>query len=294
MADRTVLVTGANGQLGRKVRDVFTGEHGISIVYTDVDEVDITSRRSVEAKLQEIKPDVLINCSAYTAVDDAETQKDTALKVNHKGALVLAEKCRQNNIFLIHISTDYVFSGEGFTPYSENDPIRPVNFYGESKALGEEAIQQNNSESVIIRTAWLYSETGKNFVTTMLRLGRERRKLGVIDDQVGSPTYAGDLALVILVFTQKFFSGTQFRRGIYHFTNEGVCSWYDFALKIQQLAGNNVEVNPIPTSDYPTPAKRPFYSVLSKRKIKNQLHISIPHWEYSLKKCLENLNALKV
>src|SRR6056297_1045019 len=158
MADRTVLVTGANGQLGQKVQDVFAGEHGINIMYTDVDDVDITSRQSVEVKLQEVKPDVLINCSAYTAVDDAETQKDTALKVNHKGPLILAEKCKQNNIFLIHISTDYVFSGEGFTPYTENDPIKPVNFYGETKALGEEAIQQNNSESVIIRTAWLYSE----------------------------------------------------------------------------------------------------------------------------------------
>ncbi len=293
MHNKKVLVTGANGQLGKMVQQAFANETDIEVTYTDVDEIDITSRKSVEEKIQEVQPGVLINCAAYTAVDDAETQRDSALKVNHKGPLVLAEKCKKNDVFLIHISTDYVFSGEGFTPYSENDPIRPVNFYGETKALGEEAIQQNNSGAVIIRTAWLYSEYGKNFVKTMLRLGKERKKLGVIDDQVGTPTYAGDLAMAIYTFTQKYFSGAQFRRGIYHFTNEGVCSWFDFAMKIQQLAGNDVEVNPIPTTDYPTPAKRPCYSVLSKRKIKNQLHISIPHWEQSLKKCLKNLDELK-
>lgn len=289
MAD-TILVTGANGQLGKKVKETFSKKQNINMVYTDIDEMDITSRREVEQKLEELQPTVLINCSAYTAVDKAETERKSALKINQKGPLVLSEKCKKYNTFLIHISTDYVLSGEGFKPYSEDEPIRPINYYGETKALGEEAIQKNYNNAVIIRTAWLYSEHGNNFVKTMLKLGKERQQLGVIDDQVGTPTYAGDLANAIKNIVLQYLSNDDFDKGIYHFTNEGVCSWFDFALKIQSLAGNNVITNPIPTKDFPTPAKRPHYSVLSKRKIKSNFQINIPHWEESLKKCLSIIN----
>ncbi|PLX21996.1 MAG: NAD(P)-dependent oxidoreductase, partial [Marinilabiliales bacterium] len=183
---KNILVTGSKGQLGQKVKDVLDTFSDINVVYTDVEELDITSRRSAESVFQTVKPEIVINCSAYTAVDKAETEKETALKVNQKGPLILAEKCLQHDAFLIHVSTDYVFSGEGFKPYLENEPTKPVNFYGETKVLGEEAIQQTFNNFIIIRTAWLYSEHGNNFVKTMLRLGKERQKLGVIDDQVGS------------------------------------------------------------------------------------------------------------
>jgi dTDP-4-dehydrorhamnose reductase len=286
---KSILVTGYKGQLGQKVKEVFDTFSDVNVVYTDVEELDITSRRSAETIFQKVNPDVVINCSAYTAVDKAETEKETALKVNQKGPLVLAEKCMQYEAFLIHVSTDYVFSGEGFMPYQENEPTKPVNFYGETKVLGEEAIQQTYNDFVIIRTAWLYSEHGNNFVKTMLKLGKERQKIGVIDDQVGSPTYAGDLAEAIREIVKHKLENKPFARGIYHFANEGACSWFDFALKIQELAGNDVAVNPIPTTDYPTPAKRPHYSLLNKRKIKSEFHISIPHWEKSLKHCLEIL-----
>ncbi len=287
MPKKKVLISGVNGQLGQKVKQALLHREDVNVIGVDLDEMDIVSRRQVESMLQEIRPDVLVNCAAYTGVDDAENEKEMALKVNQKGPLVLAEKCKMFNVFLIHISTDYVFSGEGFRPYIENDPTRPVNFYGETKALGEEAIQKTYDNAIIIRTAWLYSEYGKNFVKTMLRLGKERKQLGVIDDQVGSPTYAGDLADAIEIIISQYFTGEDFSRGIYHYTNEGVCSWFDFALKIQEMGGNRVKVKPIPTSDYPTPAKRPHYSVLDKRKIKHQFHISIPHWEESLAKCID-------
>lgn len=287
MSKNTILVTGINGQLGKKVKETFEKHNAYQMVYTDVDELDITSRKAVDEAFETYQPKFVINCAAYTAVDKAEEEKETALKINEKGPLVLAEKCKKYNAFLLHISTDYVFDGETFMPYTENYPTQPVNFYGKTKVLGEEAIQKSYGESIIIRTAWLYSEHGTNFVKTMLRLGSERQQLGVIDDQVGTPTYAGDLAEAILAFAINYFSINNFARGIYHFTNEGACSWYDFALKIQEIAENNVKVNPIPTTDYPTPAKRPHYSLLSKRKIKDQLHIIIPHWEDSLNKCLQ-------
>lgn len=286
---KKVLVTGANGQLGRKVKEVLNDIIEIEVLYTDLEELDVSSRRSAEAVFQSFNPNIVINCSAYTAVDKAESEKETALKINQKGPLVLAEKCLQHDAFLIHVSTDYVFDGEGFLPYVENQPTKPVNFYGETKVLGEEAIQQTYNNFVIIRTAWLYSEHGNNFVKTMLRLGKEREKLGVIDDQVGSPTYAGDLALAIGEIVRFEMEEKKFARGIYHYANEGVCSWYDFALKIQELAGNDTIINPIPTTDYPTPSKRPQYSVLSKRKIKREFHIEIPHWEKSLKRCIDIL-----
>lgn len=289
MSMNTILVTGVNGQLGRKVKEAFAQETTFNMIYTDVDELDIASRKAVEKFFDTYRPKFVINCAAYTAVDKAEEEKETALRINEKGPLVLAEKCKSYEAFLLHISTDYVFDGQAFMPYTENHPTKPVNFYGKTKVLGEEAIQKTYDQSAIIRTAWLYSEHGNNFVKTMLRLGAERQKLGVIDDQVGTPTYAGDLAEAIRAFAVNYFSINNFARGIYHFTNEGACSWFDFALKIQNLANNKVTVNPIPTTDYPTPAKRPHYSILNKRKIKDQLQISIPHWEESLAKCLQIL-----
>lgn len=284
-----IWVTGVNGQLGQKVKEQIERTDNFRARYTDIDETDITSKRGVETQMQNDKPDIVINCAAYTAVDDAEKEKETALKINEKGPKVLAEKCMEHKALLIHISTDYVFSGEGFKPYTEEEPTKPVNFYGETKALGEEAIQKTFDNAVILRTAWLYSEHGKNFVKTMLRLGKEREKLSVIDDQVGTPTYAGDLAAAIVAIANSYVTQQHFTPGIYHFTNEGVCSWFDFALKIQTLAGNNAHVNPIPTTDFPTPAKRPHYSILSKRKIKSQFQINIPHWEQSLQYCIQKL-----
>lgn len=289
MCNKTVLITGVKGQLGKKVREAFDRDNSFRTIYTDVEDLDITSRTDVDKKFDTYKPVFVINCSAYTAVDKAEDEKETSLKVNEKGALILAEKCKKFNAFLLHVSTDYVFDGQAFMPYTESHPTKPVNFYGKTKMLGEEAIMKTLNEFVILRTAWLYSEHGSNFVKTMLRLGSERQQLGVIDDQVGTPTYAGDLAEAILAFAKNYFTDNSFARGIYHFTNEGACSWFDFALKIQEIAGNNIIINPIPTTDYPTPAKRPHYSILSKRKIKNQLQITIPHWEKSLIKCINIL-----
>ena len=253
------LVTGAAGQLGTELRVLLKD----SAIYVDRNELDISSETDVRRFLQKNSFDCIINCAAYTAVDKAEDEPLLADAINHLGAKWLAKYGR----CIIHISTDYVFDGTHSKPYLEDDLTHPVSVYGQSKLEGEQAVLKNAEIAVIIRTAWLYSAHGNNFLKTMLRLGRERDHLNVVSDQVGTPTFAGDLAKAIVRILPKVVAG---KKNIYHFTNEGVCSWYDFAHAIMKIAGLSCKVHPIESKNYPTKATRPFYSVLNKEKIKNK------------------------
>ncbi|MDE6716922.1 MAG: dTDP-4-dehydrorhamnose reductase [Muribaculaceae bacterium] len=277
-----ILVTGSHGQLGNCIRKVFDKDKNLEVVYTDVEELDITDREEVDHFIRENKFDFIVNCAAYTAVDRAETDDLKAAAINTVAVGNLAQAASRNRVKVIHISTDYVFNGEGYRPYEENDEPYPRSIYGRTKLEGEGILTSFCQDALIIRTAWLYSEFGANFVKTMLRLSNERDSINVVADQIGSPTYAGDLAEAIyhIIRHKKWLPG------IYHFTNEGVASWFDFTKAIFEIAGKKTNVNPIPTSQYPTPAKRPLYSVLSKMKIKNTYGVNIPYWRDSLKKCL--------
>ena len=297
-----VLVTGSNGQLGSELKaliqhSTFNIQHH-DFYFTDRSILDITNKTSVENFCLTNNIKIIINCAAYTAVDKAESDEEMAYGINHKAVETMAHIAKHNNIALIHISTDYVFDGSNFKPYVENDPTNPQSVYGASKLAGEEAMQTiNPKNSLIIRTSWVYSSFGNNFVKTMLRLGRERDELGVIFDQVGTPTYAHDLAQAILKIIQnsKLTKGNalgckiQNSVEIYHYSNEGVCSWYDFAKTIFELSNITCKVNPIETKDYPTPATRPHYSLLNKAKIKKEYNIEIPYWKDSLSACLKIL-----
>ncbi|MCC5922423.1 MAG: dTDP-4-dehydrorhamnose reductase [Crocinitomicaceae bacterium] len=277
-------VIGAKGQLGSEL-EAITKEFS-SFIFTDINQLDICDFTSAQHFVAEHQIEGIINCAAYTAVDKAEEQQALANAVNHLAVKNLAEIAREKNIPLIHISTDYVFDGKGSSPYPTNYPIAPVSVYGKTKADGEKAIVDSGANAVIIRTAWVYSVFGHNFVKTMLRLGQEKPALNVVADQIGSPTNAADLAKFIVENLLDYQpSGTE----IYHYTNEGACSWYDFAHAIMELKNLNCVVNPIPTKDYPTPAKRPFYSVLDKESTKQKFNITIPHWRDSLKQCLKSL-----
>jgi len=289
---KKILVTGANGQLGNEMQLQAQQNPQYSWFFTDlcnVDEgvavvtpLDITDRDAVETFVQVNAIDLIINCAAYTAVDRAEGDPDKAMLLNATAPGYLAEAIERRCGQLIQISTDYVFDGTAHTPYTENAPTSPNSVYGRTKLEGEHAVLTANPSALIIRTAWLYSRYGKNFVKTMVRLGSEKQELGVIFDQIGTPTYARDLANTILTIIRQ---GIQ--PGIYHFSNEGVCSWYDFAKTIHRLAGiTTCIVHPLHTAEYPTPAARPHYSVLDKTKIKNTYHITIPYWEDSLRDCL--------
>lgn len=283
----TILVTGSNGQLGNCIQaraEQFPETH---FLFTDVDTLDITDKEAVATLVKAQNVDIIINCAAYTAVDKAEEQETLCRKINATAPQILGEVAANAGARVIHVSTDYVFDGKNFRPYQETDTTCPVSAYGRTKREGEEALLSACPNSVIIRTAWLYSEYGSNFVKTMLRLSAERESLNVIFDQVGTPTYAGDLADAILCIAHK--KVVDFHPSIYHFSDEGVCSWYDFTVKILQLAGRQCTVNPIETKDYPTPAARPHYSVLNKTKIKTTYGIHIPHWEESLKRLIEKL-----
>ena len=273
------LVTGAGGQLGMELRVLLKD----SAIYVDRNELDISSETDVRRFLQQNSFDCIINCAAYTAVDKAEDEPVLADAVNHLGAKWLAKYGRT----IIHISTDYVFDGAHSKPYLEDDPTYPVSVYGQSKLRGEQAVLNNAETAVIIRTAWLYSAHGSNFLKTMLRLGRERDHLNVVSDQVATPTFAGDLAKAIVRILPKVKAG---KKNIYHFTNEGVCSWYDFAHAIMKIAGLSCKVHPIESKNYPTKATRPFYSVLNKEKIKSDFKLEIPHWRDAL---IEVLNDMK-
>ena len=285
---KTILVTGANGQLGNSIR-VLAGQYPqYNFLFTDVDTLDITDPAAVKAAVKDNQVNYIINCAAYTAVDKAEDNEELCRRLNSFAVCVLGEAAREAGAKMIHVSTDYVFSGTGYCPYKETDGTRPVSVYGRTKLAGEEGLMEVCPDAVIIRTAWLYSEFGSNFVKTVLRLGKERDELGFVFDQVGTPTYAGDLAAAILSVVTADEKGA-FVPGIYHYSNEGVCSWYDFTVKILQIAGIDCRIRPIETKDYPTKAVRPPYSVLSKNKIKETYKIVIPHWETSLRICMKKL-----
>ena len=283
---RRILVTGANGQLGNEVRLQAALYPEDVYFFTDVAELDICNREAVMRYVTENEIDLIINCAAFTAVDKAEEEVALCEKLNTEAVGYLAEAAQANNASLIQISTDYVFNGKNFLPYKETDEPCPNSVYGRTKLAGEQKALQLCPRTMIIRTAWLYSTFGNNFVKTMIRLGRERESLGVIFDQIGTPTYARDLAkAVFAAFRQGIVPG------IYHFSNEGVCSWYDFTKAIHRMSGiADCKVSPLHTDEYLTKAARPAYSVLDKTKIKQTYGLEIPHWEESLRDCLELLN----
>lgn len=284
-----VLVTGSNGQLGCELQLLARVHPEILFSFSDIDTLDLTNQQAVKDFFSGNEFDFCVNCAAYTAVDKAETEKGNAFKINAEAAGYLAEACRANKTILIHISTDFVFDGNSSKPYKEDDHVNPLSVYGASKLLGEKNVLSKYSHVVLIRTSWLYSSFGNNFMKTMTRLGKEREEISVVYDQVGTPTFAGDLAQVILKIVLIEKKNIPF--GIYHYSNEGVCSWFDFASEIMKISGLDCKVKAIETKDYPTPAKRPAYSVLNKRKIKETFELEIPHWKDSLKKCIELLQA---
>lgn len=287
---KNILVTGSYGQLGNEIRILTENEKDFKMFLTDVDTLDICDYEAVENFVSDNKIDMILNCAAYTAVDKAEDNEEICRKVNALAPFNLAKAAAKYNAGFIHISTDYVFDGTSCVPYTEDMPATGLSVYGKTKREGELKIVETLSSAVIIRTAWLYSEFGNNFVKTMIKLGKEREALNVVFDQVGTPTYALDLAKAMITAAKKMFSDGNIYGGIYHFTNEGVCSWYDFTLKIHELSGiTTCKVSPIESKDYPAKAPRPSFSVLNKAKIKKTFGIEIPHWEQSLKQCLFKL-----
>lgn len=282
---KNILITGANGQLGNEMRIVAANQGYATYHFTDVAELDICDEEAIDRFVVDHDIDCIVNCAAYTNVNKAEEDAILCDKLNHLAPANLARIAAKHGAALIHISTDYVFNGEHYTPYTENDATCPNSVYGSTKLAGEEAIMALCPTAVIIRTAWLYSTFGNNFVKTMLRLGSERTELGVVFDQVGTPTYAHDLACAI---QQIIIKGTV--PGIYHYSNEGVCSWYDFTKAIFDLGGiTTCTLKPLHTNEYPTPAARPHYSVLDKTKIKQTYGIEVPYWMDSLRNCIKQL-----
>jgi len=284
-----ILVTGSNGQLGNELRNVLEAEMPGTATYIDIQELDLTDAEDVKAFMKKGEFTHVVNCAAYTAVDRAEEESALCAAVNIDAVSNLARHAEELGYRIIHISTDYVFDGTAHTPYNEGSKVNPCSQYGATKRKGETALLALAPESIIIRTAWLYSPYGKNFVKTMLKLGQEKSEINVVADQIGTPTYALDLAKAVF----SILTSHQWVPGIFHFTDEGVASWYDFTVAILRIAGiTSCRVNPIPTHDYPTPAARPAYSVLDKSKIKATYGIDIPHWEVSLHDCLTRLNDL--
>ena len=280
-----ILVTGANGQLGNEMQVLSRENLQHTYFFTDVQELDICDEQAVRAFVADNRVDVIVNCAAYTAVDKAEDNAELCDKLNHLAPGYLASAAEACGAALIQVSTDYVFDGTGHIPYTEEMTPCPNSVYGSTKLDGERAVMEKCSRAMIIRTAWLYSVYGNNFVKTMLRLGRERDTLGVVFDQIGTPTYAKDLACVIFEAINHGIVP-----GIYHFSDEGVCSWYDFTLAIHRLAGiTTCKVSPLHTDEFPAKAPRPHYSVLDKTKIKKTFNIEIPHWEESLSACIKSL-----
>lgn len=281
-----VLVTGSQGQVGSEIKEL-SSHYPYTFYFTSKVELDITNEEALKEFIEINNITAIINCAAYTAVDKAESERQQADLINHQAVFNLASIAKEKKIKLIHISTDYVFDGTNHKPYVETDITNPQSVYGQTKLDGEKGLQLLNPEnSIIIRTSWVYSSYGNNFVKTMLRLGKERESLGVIYDQVGTPTYAKDLAKSILDILPKINNK---KIEIYNYSNEGVCSWYDFAKEIMKMAKLTCKVNPIETKEYPTPAKRPHYSLLSKSKIKQTFELSIPHWKSSLEHCLKQI-----
>lgn len=281
--NKSVLVTGKSGQLGQSIRKIKLEYLQYDFTFVGREQLDLSSHKSILEFFTNNKFDVIINCAAYTAVDKAETESELADQINHLAVKQLAEIAKENDTVLIHVSTDYVFDGTNYKPYAEDDKINPVNVYGLTKFKGEQAIRSINPRGAIIRTSWVYSEFGNNFVKTMLKLGEERDSLSVIYDQVGSPTYATDLAKAILIIiSHPEAQDSKSNMGILHYSNEGVCSWFDFAKSIFELTGVSCKVFPIDTKSYPTAAKRPHYSLMAKEKIKKTYGIHIPYWRDAL------------
>lgn len=281
-----ILVTGANGQLGNEMRALSAENLQHTYFFTDVQELDICNEGAVQAYVNDNEIDIIVNCAAYTAVDNAEDNPELCDRLNNIAPGYLARAAQGRGAAMIQVSTDYVFDGTAHTPYTEEEPTCPDSVYGSTKLAGEQNVLDCCERAMVIRTAWLYSIYGNNFVKTMIRLGKERESLGVIFDQIGTPTYANDLARAIYAAINKGVV-----RGVYHFSNEGVCSWYDFTVAIHRLAGiTSCKVKPLHTAEYPSKAARPHYSVLDKTKIKNTFDIEIPHWEESLKRCIALLN----
>jgi len=283
-----ILVTGCKGQLGTELQKIAAGDNQHRWYFTDVDTLDICDKEAVATYFETNHIDICINCAAYTAVDRAEDEPELAEKINAYAPQVLADSCLRNNALLFHISTDYVFDGKGTKPYLVDDKVNPQSVYGKTKAEGEKRIQESGCNYFIIRTAWLYSATGKNFVKTMLNLADTRDEINVVADQKGCPTWAYDLALAIVTLMNQ--NGKKKVKEVFHFTNEGQITWYDFTLAIMEIGEKQCKVNPITTDQYPTKATRPAYSVLDLNKIKAYTGMKIPFWRDSLAKCIEELN----
>lgn len=286
MSIQTVLVTGMNGQLGNELKLLAKHYPAYHFEFTDVAELDITDSEAVADFFARHKPVICINAAAYTAVDKAETDRELSMKINADAVGTLAKNCQKYDTRFMHISTDYVFDGTATKPYKEGNRVNPVNYYGLTKLKGEQAALAFNPESIIIRTSWVYSFFGNNFVKTMLRLMKERDSLNVVSDQYGTPTYAADLAEVIM----HICTANEAPAGIYHYSNEGLINWYDFAVAIKDIAALTCSIHPIDTGGYPTPAKRPAYSVLDKSKIVETFGLQLKPWKESLEKCIDLLN----
>jgi dTDP-4-dehydrorhamnose reductase len=298
-----ILVSGKNGQLGKELQDVVVSSKNFEFIFFDKDELNIADEHTIKHVFQKYSPSVFINCAAYTAVDKAETEREKAYQINAEALGNIAKQCNRFKTKLIHVSTDYVFNGKGTAPYKEDDVTDPVNYYGLTKLAGEQLALENNPDTIIIRSSWVYSYYGHNFVKTMLRLMKECKEISVVNDQLGSPTYAKDLAEVIveIIKNQQLTVNSQQStaynlpitahnlNGIFHFSNEGIISWYDFAAAIKNIKQLDCTIHPIPTSAYPTPAKRPAYSGLDKTKIEEVFNIKIKNWVESLEDCLQYL-----
>lgn len=281
-----ILVTGSNGQLGSEIKDL-SSEYPYNFLFTNKDSLDIEDEEKIDSFVKQNSINTIINCAAYTAVDSAESDVDTASNINFKAVKNLAKISKQNSIKFIHISTDYIFDGKNYKPYTEEDKPNPMSVYGKTKLKGEESILSCDlKNSIIIRTSWVYSSHGTNFVKTMLKLGRERNSLDVVFDQVGTPTYANDLAKLILEILPKIDNN---KTEIYHYSNEGVLSWYDLAKEIMKMAKIDCKIYPTYTTNFPRPAPRPYFSVLDKGKIKKHFNIEVAYWKDSLDKCLKDL-----
>ena len=280
-----ILVTGAGGQLGKSIKDIAPFYPRFEFVFLSKQHMPVEQKDKTEAVFDAVRPQFCINCAAYTAVDKAESEKENAFLINADGVKILADACETYQSKFIHISTDYVFNGPSSVPYKEDAGIDPINIYGASKARGEVLAMACNPEPIIIRTSWVYSEHGSNFVKTMMRLMKEKKELNRVNDQVGSPTYANDLSRAIM----RIVNSKLWLPGIYHYCNEGNISWYDFAMAIKEMTGANCILHPVPATAYPTPAKRPSFSLLDTSKIRETYGVNIPLWKESLMKCIDNM-----
>ena len=290
MAIHTILVTGSNGQLGWELGQLAKSYPAFKFILVDRSQLDLSFPETFEKMIHTIKPDCIINTAAYTAVDKSETEKALSYTVNATAVQTLASICKKLAIPFMTYSTDYVFDGEATEPYASSTKVDPVNYYGSTKAAGETLAMEANEDAIIIRTSWVFSSHGNNFVKTMMRLMKERASLNIVADQKGRPTYAKDLAIATMKMIEALHAGKTMS-GVYHYANTGETTWFDFAAKIKAIAGLDCALNPIETKDFPTPAKRPAYSVLDTSKIEEALSIAIPHWEDALISCMKEIEA---